>query len=67
MEDRKLVFDSRIDCRIANPAVFRAAMQLPLNRGINGGRIDYVGSTWQKLLKLNPTQVDLFNELMKSF
>ena len=33
MEDRKLVFDSRIDCRIANPAVFRAAMQLPLNRG----------------------------------
>ena len=34
MEDRKLVFDSRIDCRIANPAVFRAAMQLPLNRGL---------------------------------
>ncbi|MDR1171423.1 MAG: hypothetical protein LBL24_03100, partial [Bacteroidales bacterium] len=24
-------FDSRIDCRIANPAMFRAAIQLPLN------------------------------------
>jgi hypothetical protein len=25
-------FDSRIECRIANPAMFQAAMQLPLNR-----------------------------------
>ncbi|MDR1153424.1 MAG: hypothetical protein LBL04_01835 [Bacteroidales bacterium] len=24
-------FDSRIDCRITNPAMFRAAIQLPLN------------------------------------
>ena len=39
MEDRKLVFDSRIDCRIANPAVFRAAIALPLNRGVKKIRI----------------------------
>jgi len=32
MENSKIVFDSRIDYRIANPAVFKAALQMPLNR-----------------------------------
>ena len=35
--------------------------------GINGSRINHVNAMWQRLLNINPTQVDLFNELMRSF
>jgi len=70
-------YGTGIKTSLPRPAYYQAGLKTYAERwaygaqwarwGINGSRINYVGSTWQDLLKLYPTQVNEFNNLMRSF